>query len=340
MSGATEIQQLSDARKACGLDFEYRDWVARIFGLVFDDGTERAMLIDWLKRVDDALLLAATGSAKNLAEPERLLRTLQSVAKDDKSSWKNGPIKILCDDHELHRIALLVEAHGTCAFSKTEFEERFDLTETDPFWTNVPDYTIVIVGGGKWRFISPEWDRGEHADEIEIAARERHRSERQVVVNACLFVEAFVNSIAYTFRCRRSATLSVEDDLYLRERKLDPKTGNECERRVALNDKLHGWVKLVSPRNDTFDKGHGLYQEFRKLQEYRDSIVHLSATKIEKYFGIDLSVAEQAVEIALGIAKAICGYIASDPNAVAYPRWLAKPGAEVSERVRNLLGIN
>ncbi len=158
---------------------------------------------------------------------------------------------------------------------------------------------------------------------------------RQVIVNACLFVEAFVNSVAHTRRCTLAASLTPDQDRFLRERAIDKNTGAERDRFVSLQDKLHHWIKLVSPRGETFDKGTTPYQSFRTIQEYRDSIVHLSASKWKKYGSIDLLLAKKAVDVSIEIVEAICRYIAPNPSKVAYPIWLAK---RKSDGLFNLLG--
>ncbi len=110
--------------------------------------------------------------------------------------------------------------------------------------------------------------------------------------------------------------------LSIQERAIDKKTGLQAQKFVGLEDKLFQWVKLISPRFETFDKGAQPYQSFRAVLEYRNSIVHLAATKAEKYRSIDFKVAMDAVTLALEVAQSICRFIAPDPKAVAFPTWL------------------
>lgn len=153
-------------------------------------------------------------------------------------------------------------------------------------------------------------------------ARLHGQEVRQVIIDACLFVEAFVNSVAHAYRCRPTRPLSPEQDLFLQERVIDKNTGKEREKYVALQDKLHQWIQIISPNGATFDKGGNPFQAFRTIQEYRDSIVHLSGAKVEKYRDIDLALATQAVDVAVEIARSICRFIASGPTAVSFPKWL------------------
>ncbi len=92
--------------------------------------------------------------------PETLLdslRTIRSVLQENQKTWRNGPIRLLCSDEELLRIALKVKNEGTVALSKAEFDQHFDIAKLNPYWTYVPDYTIVRVGGGLG-LSSPECD--------------------------------------------------------------------------------------------------------------------------------------------------------------------------------------
>lgn len=156
-----------------------------------------------------------------------------------------------------------------------------------------------------------------------------HHEVRLAIVTACLFVEAFINSVAHAYRCKPAKPLSPEEDCDLGELPYVTKKGRENKGHVPLRDKLHRWVKLVSPHSATFDKGAYPYQEFvDSVVKYRDSIVHLSAPKAEKYRQIDLNAATDAVKVARDMVDKVCQYIAPNPAAVAYPMWLAKPQSD------------
>jgi hypothetical protein len=289
-----------------------------------------------------------------VADPVASIKRLESMRSRWQQIRDEFKSNILCSDDELRTIAGKVKNEGGVWFSKTEFDHRFSFSFTCPFWRFVPDYArITILRGKGIALSSPEIDMFismcRSHDRAVLSGRELeaikqkdlldkswntesrrfvllhgdHRLEvRQVVINACLFVEAFVNSVAHAYRSNPTRPLSREDKIYLQERILDKKTGVEREKFVALQDKLYRWIQLISPRGETFDKGANPYQAFRAIQEYRDSIVHISTTKADKYHAIYLPIAIQAVDVSLDIVQAICHYIAPDPEAIAYPTWL------------------
>jgi hypothetical protein len=173
----------------------------------------------------------------------------------------------------------------------------------------------------QWQGFVHFWELGE---QLAYLTASHLQEVRQAVVDACLFVEAFINAVAHAYRSNPAKSLSPEEDLYLQERAIDRSTGAPREKFVSLQDKLCRWVELISPRGETFDKGANPYQSFRTIQGYRDSIVHLSSTKAEKYRRIDLGVANQAVDVALQVVQSICQYIAPSLTEVAYPKWLVQ----------------
>jgi hypothetical protein len=334
----------------CLIHFDYANCICCLFGGSTKDATSLAEALDWLQCIRDQLV--QDGDHVQGDTLQRLLR-MRTVGDDYRNFWKeNWPIKILCSDDELRRLAMKVKGEGVVSFSKADFDEQFDLSDVDPFWRSEPDYTRVILGGG-FRISSPARDMFyamchchdravatgrelgnlrrhvanaddvDEADRLNLAAL-HHLEVIQTVINACVFVEAFVNSVAHAYRCKAAASLSPEVDRFLRERAIDKQTGGEREKFVSLQDKLYHWVQLVSPRRESFDKGANPYQAFQRIQEYRDSIVHLSATKVETYHRIDLPVAIQAANVALEVVEAICRYIAPNAAVVAYPKWLAK----------------
>jgi hypothetical protein len=348
------LSEIVEALDDCLLLYDYVNCVYWIFGISSEDAPAQNEMWQELQQLREKFAQSGrAGRRVVVTEPVKVLEGLRSIkesGEQNRQLWKNGPIKIVCSDDELRRIAQKVKEDGSVCLSKTEFDDRFDISAVDPFWGHVPDYTQVFLGWG-FRLSSPEWDMffamchshdeairtGEELESVrqtidsdefqEVRYRSLHAVHflhvRQVVVNACLFVEAFVNSVAHAYRCKPARPLSADDDRFLRERTLDKKTGAERERFVALQDKLHRWVQLVSPRGETFDKGTNPFQAFRTIQEYRDSIVHLSAAKTQTYHRLNLAVCTQATDAALDVVDAICRFIAPDPNVPARPKWLA-----------------
>jgi len=348
------LHKISETLDDCLILLDYGNCVFWLFGLSSEDAPQRARLWEqlssWRERVDQVL---DSRRRAVIMEPDRFLSDLLAIREEceqDRETCKNGLIRILCTDEELRSIAQKVKDGEIVSFSKAEFDQRFDLSSVDPFWCYVPNYTQVFVGGGLG-LSSPEWDMfyamcQSHdrairtGQELETArqrivmrddseamdclvAQASHMLEvRQVIVDAFLFIEAFINSVVHAYRSRPLSPLLPRDDLYLRERVIDRHTGTEREKFVPLHEKLHRWVQLISPRGETFDKGTDPYQAFRKVQSYRDSIVHMSSNKVIAYNSINLRVAKEAVHVAFLIARAICCYIAPDASAVRFPKWL------------------
>lgn len=303
--------------------------------------------------------------SKGLAHPKKWFQRLQSMRdhwQHIKSTFQDN---VLCSDEELGRLAQEVKERGGVWLSKTEFDKRFHDFFEEPFWRFVPDYArIIVVRGQGVLLLSPEQDMfylmcRSHDRAVLTSAELQKAGERvgkdwnpayfelhanhylevrQVIVNACLFVEAFINSVAHGYRRKPPKPLSRNDDLYLQERVIDKKSGAEKEKHVALQDKLYRWVQIISPRGETFEKGAYPYQAFRKIQEYRDSIVHLSATKANRYHSISLSVATEAVDVALEMVEGICRFIAPNSKSVVSPNWLAKRETDGMFHLSSLIG--
>jgi hypothetical protein len=353
------VQQIVETLDDCLLLYDYGNCVYWIFGIANEDAPAHTAMWYELQQLRQKFAQPRQGERRIVvSDPAKLLEGLKSVketGEQNRQLWKNGPIKIVCSDDELRRIAQIGKQNGSVCFSKAEFDDRFDISAFDPYWPHVPDYTQVFVGWG-FRLSSPEWDmffamchshdeairtgkeleglrQTTNSDDFDEAEYRRLHAVhflhvRQVVVNVCLFVEAFVNSVAHAYRCKPARPLSADAGRFLRERALDKKTGAERKKFVSLQDKLHGWVQLVSPRGETFDKGANPFQAFRAVQEYRDSIVHLSANKTQTYHRLNLAVCTQAVDAALDVVDAICRFIAPDPKVPARPKWLAHRQAD------------
>jgi len=293
----------------------------------------------------------------NVEDRVTMFEQLLDISYRTKNMWKNDPVKILCSDSKLRDLAIQVKEKGLVELSKIEIEKYFDFSKIVSFWNRIPSYTSFIVGGGI-RFSSPEFDLFEamcwsfnemvRTNHEMLALRsqvEKTDSDmsvfyvygyklskqlimcRQTVINAFLLVEAFINSVADSSLADPTRNYTNEQKLHLRERAKD-KNDNERQKFVPIEIKLCEWTKIISHTGKTFNKGDKLFQEFMKVKEYRDAIVHLSATKIKKYYLIDFEIAHKAVQLALEMVKKISEYTAPDSNNIEYPFWLAEPQSD------------
>lgn len=288
--------------------------------------------------------------------PPGTITSLQDVrahAKGDKLAWKNGPVKVVCSDKKLLDFASRARQGIPLEFRKDEVGKYFDFRSAIPFWDSVPGYTLILIGGGI-TFSSPEYDLFQamcwSSDEavrtrIELegilervvmegsqvealyTTQARHRTMCiQTVVNAFFLLEAYLNSVAHLYLIDPRNTLSDELRQYLQEQAID-KRGNVRQRFVSTEDKLYEWIKIISPRGETFDRGRNPFQEFRKLREYRDAIVHLSENKVTTYNSIDHEVCKRAVAMVIEIVDAISAYIAPTPSDLQSVWWLSRPNS-------------
>jgi hypothetical protein len=147
---------------------------------------------------------------------------------------------------------------------------------------------------------------------------------RQTLINAFLLVEAFINSIAEASLTDKTKNFTEEQKMYLKEQVKD-KNGKVRQKYVPIEDKLYEWTKIVSPTGTTFNKGSNPFQNFMKIKEYRDAIVHLAALKVKSFRAIDFKVASKAALVSLEIIKLISEYTAPDSNNIEYPFWFAEP---------------
>ena len=88
--------------------------------------------------------------------------------------------------------------------------------------------------------------------------------------------------ICFNIQCCK---LTEKQQLYLKEQVKD-KEGTIRQKFVSIEDKLCEWIRIMSPRGETFDRGMNPFQKFMKMKQYRDSIVHLSSKKVSAYNSI------------------------------------------------------
>jgi hypothetical protein len=150
----------------------------------------------------------------------------------------------------------------------------------------------------------------------------------QTIVNACLVVEAFVNGLASVALNKLGGSLSKEEKLFLQE--LREHNGTIKQRFVRTQDKLVEWVKLMCPRSPKvgLEAGRAPYQDFREIQQLRDSIIHLSSSKAESFESIGHTAASRAADVAIAVIREICRCLAADPSCAAYPPWLRDRGPD------------
>jgi hypothetical protein len=342
--------QIRDLLDDCAINFDYANCVAAIFG--FDLGPMHSAYFEEVQVFRTSFAEEDYPPSNALPFLVERISELKRASEAQREFWqKKSPVPVLCNEVELRRIAHHVKEEGNVELLKQEFDDRFDLSLLDPFWQNVPYYTRVFLGGGI-RVSSPEWDmffamchfhdcavqsdRELSRLRVKLASGNNDECEkqrlsalfslevRQAVICSCLFVEAFINSLAFSYRSTPPHPLTLEDDRDLREVKIDKKTGKEMQGYVRLEEKLSRWVRLMSPRKESFDKGAYPFQAFVEIQKYRDSIVHLSESKVNAYRRIDLALVIQAVDVAIEVVRATCCFLAKDLGTVAFPKWLAQ----------------
>lgn len=234
------------------------------------------------------------------------------------------------------------------------------------FWNKIPGYTLVQLGSGI-TVSSPEFELFEsmcwcHDEafrtkkELDEFKKKKDWSKdsissyrqllglhamhcRQTVINAFLLIESFVNGVVHVSLSLPNKTLTHEQRLYLTERVKD-KIGVEKQKFVSIENKLHEWIKIISPNNSTFDKGSRVFQEFMKIKEYRDAIVHLSASKVSNFRTIDFNVASNSVRTVIEMIKRISEFIAADSHNVEYPFWLKSSDPDGMFRVTRTIRLD
>ena len=149
----------------------------------------------------------------------------------------------------------------------------------------------------------------------------------QTVINSFLVLEAYLNSLAHLFLANPSRSLTREEQLSLREQTRD-KSGDLRKKFVPIENKLCDWVKIISPRGETFDRGKRPFQDFLKLKANRDSIVHLSEKKISTYNEIGFDTAKQSVDLVLDLIEHVIGFIAACGDTKEHPWWFRRQGPD------------
>lgn len=287
----------------------------------------------------------------NIEEHINAYQEVLRQTQNNKTLWQSGPVKILCSDDKLLDIALRVRERGFVTLSKGELEEFLDFSAAVDFWDRIPNYTVYRLGGGI-AVSSPELDLFEsmcwfydealrtHRELLEyreqlespqvdasvyhMKSREHFIMCRQTLVSAFLLVEAFINSVAHASLSDPNANFTEDQRLYLSEKTKD-KNGHERQKFVPIENKLYEWVKIIGPTGKTFNKGSNPFQEFKRIKQYRDAIVHMSASKVEHFRSIDFDVASKAAHTALEMIKKISKFTAPEPHNVEYPFWLREP---------------
>ncbi len=75
---------------------------------------------------------------------------------------------------------------------------------------------------------------------------------------------------------------------------------------------------MSSDSTSRLDRGKFPFQDFRKIQELRDSIVHLSDGKADAFDAIGEKEATRAVDVAIEVIREISRCIASNPTQAAF----------------------
>jgi hypothetical protein len=292
-----------------------------------------------------------------VANEDEILRNLKrslAVAERNKLLWKTRPLKVLCSDQKLLALGKVVEQDGFVCLSKNDAEKLFGFTPAVPFWNSVPSYTGIVLGDGL-ALVSPEYDlfrsmcwfsdeatRTQHQLDVFDKETDYHPiDEREyvmirslnrtmcvyTVISSFLVVEAYLNSLAHLCLSDRSRHLSEEERLFLSERSRG-KDGKGRQKFVAIQDKLYEWVKIISPRGETFEKGGKLFQDFMKLKSYRDSIVHLSERKVQAFNSISFKIAVASVQTVVKVIQTVDQCVAQGPEGPQQTWWLTTPGSD------------
>lgn len=270
--------------------------------------------------------------------------------KQDKNRWKNEAVKVLCSDEVLIEMAEEYrQKQSFVRFKKEEIEKYFDFSIAVPFWNQIPDYTLIMLGGGL-SVSSPEYDLFNsmcwlHDEAVKTHKEFLERKKRiddksfdldsflrlhtihghlcvQTTISAFLVLEAHLNGLSHLYLKKSPSDLTEEQRLYLNE-KIKDKNGKVRRKFVPIQEKLHRWIEILSPHNQTFDKGGRLFQDFMQLKAYRDSIVHFSETKMDDYFSIDFETAKHSVRTVIAIVEKI-DEMTAPSSAHAHKTWWLK----------------
>lgn len=354
------------------------DWLNAYFmvcGVFFEDVPEFVKLWNMLLRarttVTDLNRLLDHPSSevkRNVRQQIAVFNQMSALLKVNRQHWTTGFVGVRCSDEQLKNFALTIRHNGQIRLPKAEAEKHFDFTHLIPFWSQLPDYVEVVLGAGIG-LSSPEFDLFQsmswiydeavqlHSDLLlkkkrieaeDFELKEAHEFQelsarlillcRQVVLNAYLVIEAFINGLAHVFCSFADADLTQHQRLYLRELGID-NTGRERRRLISTEEKLVEWVKIMSPSGKTFDRGKEPFQSFRTLRQYRDSLVHFGKTKVGRLNEINFPAAKHAVETTLSIIDSVCGFVAKEGQPATLPFWLKRPGQDGLFRVSRTIKV-
>ena len=332
--------------------------IAWIFGIQMMEGENAFRLVQCLREeAEKARRRGILLGPEKISSMSRKLLSIIDQAEERKALWKKGvyaPMKVRCPDDEVYRMANQIKADGFVELTKRELEERFDLSRAVRGWAQIPGYTRINLHGGLG-FVSPEAElfrsmcwlnnetlrtgrdmddrrRAVASGDADVDAYESsfdvHRTMcRQTVVSAFLVVEAYLNGLASAFLANRGDRLSEKERLWLQERARKP-SGVEYQRFVKTDEKLHGWIKLMSPRDETFDKGRDPFQGFIRIKKYRDALVHMAEEKVLRFWSVDAETAGDAADTASRIIEHISRCLAPDPDRAEYPFWFVPRQAD------------
>jgi hypothetical protein len=299
-----------------------------------------------LRDVEKAIKRKQNPRLPALAENRKAFDKIISTTAKDALIWRSHEIfSGIKNPHGLNTLARKIEDSGSAILRKTEVRKFFNLSRIVPGWDKAPPYTLVILRGGL-SISSPEHDLLLSAClsyNTATSVREKNRhslpeadfadvegaidmnslhfiSCRQVILDCYLLIEAYMNGLASEFLESHGNSLSLEEQLYLKERRL--RKGEEAPKFVSTGEKLIKWTKMISPRKETFSKDSEPFLGFMRIKEFRDSIVHLSESKVNSYRDIDYSTAVDAMKTTLKLIEYICQCISPNPDSVTLPFWM------------------
>jgi len=332
-----------------------------ILGLSFEETPNHTIVAEMLvnkqkefkatqKKVQRARRSGKRVRVTNLRGELQALTEGYTHIEDTKRLYTEGDSRICREGQEQAIIALAerVIAEGRVKLTISEFGMMYDLSQLMNDWFQLPNCTLIFIGHGisvsspeanlfeamahfhdksvathrEMTKLLPVIEDSERTAEQYLSLSHEHNIYlRQTLINAFLLLEAFINSLAYVYIRNSGDTLDENTCLYLEEKRKG-KSGSTTTQYVSTDKKLVEWTKIISPRDETFDKGRKPYQEYRKLKTYRDAIVHQSAPKIAKVREIDLQIALDAVDASIAMIQDICQFTSPDTSCVQSPFWL------------------
>lgn len=278
---------------------------------------------------------------------------ISNILKLEREKWKNGNIKIVCSDSKLIELVHKIQKDGVALeLKKQDISSYFDFSKIFSRWNDIPNYTIFVVGEGI-AISSPEQDffrymtwfydeslrlHNEKQTQIQLFKNNSSQFNQdyffkittnykmmcvQTVINAFLLLEAFLNSLSYSYIEKYGEQIDEDRKLLLLEQTKD-KTGKYRQKYVSIENKLIEWVKIISPRGISFDRGEKIFQKFIKMKNIRDALVHLSGEKVPTYISVDFDTVQEVVETLIDIINQISIYIGDNPEKAHLPWWLQK----------------